>query len=87
MACTMAGADLRGKAHRRARVRLLRGSGLGASVPVRVRGSNSSGNVARVGLCGVAVDMATVEWRQRWCSGYQSGIHATTARAKGRGAS
>ena len=63
MACTMVGADLRGKAHRRARVRLLRGSGLGASVPVRVRGSNSSGNEARAGLCGVAVDMATAERR------------------------
>ena len=65
MACTTAGADLRGKAHRRARVRLLRGSGLGASVPVRVRGSNSSGNEARAGLCGVAVDMAMVEWWRR----------------------
>jgi hypothetical protein len=62
MACAMAGADLRGKAHRRARVRLLRGLSLGASVPVRVRGSNSSGNEARAGLCGVAVDMAAVEW-------------------------
>src|SRR6185312_11249744 len=86
MACATMGADLRGKAHRRARVRLLRGSGLGASVPVRVCGSNSSGNEARAGLCGVAVDMAAAEWRRRntvWCSGYQSGIHATTARAKG----
>ena len=65
MACAMAGADLRGKAHRRARVRLLRGSGLGASVPVRVRGSNSSGNEARAGLCGVAADMAVAEWQRR----------------------
>ena len=37
MACATAGADLHGKVHRHARVRLLRGSGLGASVSVRVR--------------------------------------------------
>jgi hypothetical protein len=65
MACATVGADLRGKAHRCARIRLLRGSGLGASVLVRVRGSNSSGNEARAGLCGVAADMAVAEWRRR----------------------
>ena len=68
MACATAGADLRGKAHWHARVRLLRGSGLGASVPVRVRGNNSSRNEARAGLCGVAADMAAAEW-QRWNAG------------------
>ena len=89
MACTTAGADLRGKAHRRARVRLLRGSGLGASVPVRVRGSNSSGNEARAGLCGVAVDMAAAEWRRRnagvvfWLPEWHTRHYSTRKRKRG----
>jgi len=89
MACTTAGADLRGKAHRRARVRLLRGSGLGASVPVRVRGSNSSGNEARAGLCGVAADMAAAEWRWRnagvvfWLPEWHTRHYSTRKRKRG----
>ena len=89
MACATVGADLRGKAHQRARVRLLRGSGLGASVPVRVRGSNSSGNEARAGLCGVAADMAAAEWRWRnagvvfWLPEWHTRHYSTR---KGRGA-
>ena len=89
MACATAGADLRSKAHRRACVRLLRGSGLGASVPVRVRGSNSSGNEARAGLCGVATDMAAAEWRRRnagvvfWLPEWHTRHYSTR---KGRGA-
>jgi hypothetical protein len=85
----MAGADLRGKAHRRARVRLLRGSGLGASVPVRVRGSNSSGNEARAGLCGVAADMAAAEWRRRnagvvfWLPEWHTRHYSTRKRKRG----
>jgi len=89
MACTTAGADLRGKAHRRARVRLLRGSGLGASVPVRVRGSNSSGNEARAGLCGVAADMAMAVWRWRnarvvfWLPEWHTCHYSTRKRKRG----
>ena len=89
MACTTAGADLRGKAHWRARVWLLRGSGLGASVPVRVRGSNSSGNEARAGLCGVAADMAMVEWRRRnarvvfWLPEWHTCHYSTRKRKRG----
>ena len=89
MACATVGADLRGKAHRRACVRLLRGSGLGASVPVHVRGSNSSGNEARAGLCGVAADMAMAEWWRRnagvesWLPKWHTRHYSTRKRKRG----
>ena len=53
---TMAGVDLHGGTRRHACAGLLWGSGLGSKVPVRVRGTNTSGNEAHAGLCRAAVD-------------------------------
>jgi hypothetical protein len=72
-------------------VRLLWGSGLGANVPVHVRGTISSGNEVPAGLGPATVDMATAERRWRnagvvfWPSEWPTRHYSMRKRERGIG--